>query len=238
VKTLLIAHRGATEVVPENTLSAFGLAIHKGFRAVECDVQLTSDGHLVVIHDETLSRTTDGSGWVSRRSYHQIKGLAMAGGEHIPGLEEVVGLVVGHAKRKLIIEIKGDSEQHALKVAIALAKYLKHLHGAHLRRIEVHSFWYGALRIFKRQCPLVTTAAIINGGFAPSEIIAIARKCRVDGVSLNYEFISKSAVRACHKAGLFVDTWAVPDKTVMKRLRRFGLEAIVENYSGRAKVLA
>jgi len=233
VKTILIAHRGAQEIAPENTLSAFSLALHRGFPAVECDVQLSRDGKLVIIHDETLHRTTGKPGWVSRHTFAELRKLPLQGQERIPTLSEVIELVIRSARRRLVIEIKADSEAHAEKVALVLAKALAKLSATESRRVEVHSFWYKALRLFKRKCPLVTTAAIVGGGFDAPEIIAIAQKYQANGVSLNYEFVSKSIVRDCHAAGLFVDTWAVPDGTVMKRLRRFGLEAIVENYTGK-----
>ncbi|HVS58836.1 MAG TPA: glycerophosphodiester phosphodiesterase [Candidatus Saccharimonadales bacterium] len=234
MKTLLIAHRGAVALAPENTVSAFELALQRGFRAVECDVQLSRDGHLVVIHDSTLHRLTGAQGWVSRKELGALRALRLSRGERIPTLAEAIKTVVVKHHKKLIIEIKGDSESHAAKVADALATYLAAQPGAIDRHIEVHSFWYPALLAFKRKNPHITTAAIINGGFSPQQITAIARKCQADGVSLNYEFISKKVVKACHKSGLFVDTWTAPDNTVMKRLRRFGLEAIIENTTGKA----
>ena len=96
---LLVAHRGASAVAPENTMSAFRRAIEAGADAVELDVQATSDGQLVVIHDSTLDRTTDGTGAVFETDAATIAG-ADAGswfspdfaGERVPTLEEVLGL--------------------------------------------------------------------------------------------------------------------------------------------------
>lgn len=232
MKTVMVAHRGAQLVAPENTLAAFKLAIAQGYRAIECDVQLTSDGHLVVIHDETVDRTTDGKGWVSKKTLDQIQRLRIEDGEHVPTLQEVYYLVVLHARRKLIIEIKGDTELHAKKAAIALGRVLTRVPSRYRKLIEVHSFWYDSLVAFKPICPDVKTAAIIVGGFSGEQIIEVARRTNSDGVSLGFEFVSPKIVRKCHKAKLFVDTWAISDATVLKRLKPFGINAFVENFTG------
>ncbi len=228
----MVAHRGAQIIAPENTITAFRLAISKGFKAIECDVQLTKDGHLVVIHDETVDRTTNGRGWVSHLSAHQIHQLSVDKTEHVPFLYEVINEVVITSKRKLIIEIKADTSLHSKKVASALAHYLHRLPTEQLKRIEVHSFWYEALKLFKKMAPTVVTAAIINGGFSGTYITDIARETHSDGVSLGYEFLSAKLVRQCHKSKLFVDIWAVSDGTVLRRLRPMSVDAIVEKFTG------
>ncbi len=232
MNTVMIAHRGAQLIAPENTLTAFKLAVRKGFRALECDVQLTKDGHLVVIHDETVDRTTDGVGWVSQLEQSKISKLSIGGIEHIPSLQAVFYEVVVKSKRKLIIELKADTHLHALKTATALASFLNKIPPRYRKLIEVHSFWYEALKMFTRDCPAVTTAAIINGGFTGEQIVNLAHDAEASGVSLGYEFISPKVVRQCHAAKLFVDTWAISDGTVMKRLRPFGINAVVENFTG------
>lgn len=220
-------------MVPENTLVAFELAIGKGFRAVECDVQLTKDGYLVVIHDETVERTTSGHGWVSHKTLTTLQAMTSDSGQ-IPTLSEVVNLVVVRHHKTLIIEIKADTEIHSDQVGRALARFLKSVPVKYHRYIEVHSFWYKALGDFRKLAPAgIKTAVIINGGFDDEEIIKTAQAVGANGVNVGYEFLSKRQVRSCHKAGLFIDCWAVSDKTVMRRLRPFGLDGIIENFTGR-----
>lgn len=232
MKTLLIAHRGAQQILPENTLSAFNLAIKEGFKAVECDVQLSKDGHLVIIHDETVNRTTDGKGWVSQLTWSEIEALHIEPNERIPSLSKTFYTVVVAKKRKLIIEIKADSPLHSKQVAAKLAIFLSRISKKYYKYIEVHSFWYDALREFKDACPAIITGAIINGGFTGEQVIQIAKDINADGVSLGYEFLSNKIVRQCHKARLFVDTWAISDGTVLHRVRPFGVNAVVENFIG------
>ncbi len=101
-----IAHRGASAYEPENTLRAFERAIALGATMMELDVHLSRDGHLVVIHDPELSRTTDGRGRVSELTLAEIQRFDAGQGEHVPTLAEVIDLVRGRAE--LYIELKGQ----------------------------------------------------------------------------------------------------------------------------------
>ncbi|MGH7411421.1 MAG: glycerophosphodiester phosphodiesterase family protein, partial [Candidatus Methylomirabilis sp.] len=112
--TLNIAHRGASALAPENTMAAFEKAIELGADVIELDLHLTRDGELVVIHDDTLDRTTDGRGPVHGRSLEEIRrldagrwfGQAFAG-ERIPTLSEVLDRFAG--KIPLALEVKAGS---------------------------------------------------------------------------------------------------------------------------------
>ena len=107
-----IAHRGASAYEPENTLRAFARAIEMGATMLELDVHLSRDGHLVVIHDPDLSRTTDGSGSAGGMSLAEIQRLDAGLGEHVPTLAEVIDLVRGRAQ--LYIEMKGQQTPAAV----------------------------------------------------------------------------------------------------------------------------
>jgi glycerophosphoryl diester phosphodiesterase len=101
----IIAHRGASAYEPENTLRAFHRAIDLGADMIELDVHLSGDGEVVVIHDEELSRTTDGSGRVSDYTLDELRRFDAGKGEPIPTLQEVVDLVRGRCR--LYVELKG-----------------------------------------------------------------------------------------------------------------------------------
>ena len=90
--TQVIAHRGGPAYAPENTLTAFEKAIDQGVDWLELDVQMTQDGELVVIHDETVDRTTDGAGAVAELTLEQIRLLDAGQGQQIPTFREVVEL--------------------------------------------------------------------------------------------------------------------------------------------------
>lgn len=100
----VIAHRGFSAAAPENTLAAFAAALTFGADVVECDVHLSSDCRVMVIHDATVDRTTDGSGAVWSRSEASLRALDAGAGEKIPTLAEVLRLVKGRAR--VLVELK------------------------------------------------------------------------------------------------------------------------------------
>ena len=102
---LVIAHRGASGNLPENTLAAFQKAIELGAEMIELDVHLCKTRELVVIHDAHVNRTTDGHGLVSHKTLSELQKLNAGNGEKIPTLQEVFDLVNG--KLKSISSLKG-----------------------------------------------------------------------------------------------------------------------------------
>ena len=111
--TMVWAHRGASGYAPENTLPAFEMALEQGADGIELDVHLSRDDAVVVIHDETLERTTDGTGWVADRSLDDLKAMDASfgregfAGTRIPTLDEVLALVAD-AGVAVNIELKND----------------------------------------------------------------------------------------------------------------------------------
>ena len=104
---ILTGHRGAAKLEPENTLLSIQKAIDLGVDQIEIDVHLTRDQHLVVIHDATVDRTTDGQGAIADFTLAKLKQLDAGKGERIPTLQEVIDLVSG--KVILQIELKGPN---------------------------------------------------------------------------------------------------------------------------------
>lgn len=125
----VIAHRGGPRHAPENTLAAFRTAIDQGASWLEFDVQMTRDGELVVIHDETVDRTTDGTGAVGDLTLAQIRTLDAGGGERVPTFAEVVDLArthgVGILPETKAAHLYPGVEEKLLEVLVA-ADYLDH----------------------------------------------------------------------------------------------------------------
>ena len=121
--TRVVAHRGNSWVAPQNTLAAFEAAARAGADSIELDVQLTADGHVVVIHDDTLDATTSGTGPVAGATLAQLRELDAGSwfapayaGQRVPVLAEVVDLLARHPSVGLLCELKGGwtEEQAAL----------------------------------------------------------------------------------------------------------------------------
>src|SRR5262249_47833937 len=112
-RVLRIGHRGAAGHAPENTLAAIRRGIALGVNFVEIDVRRTADGVLVVLHDATVNRTTNGKGRVDRLSLQEVKQLNAGDGEHIPTLEEVLKVAVGKTGLMLELKTRGAARQAA-----------------------------------------------------------------------------------------------------------------------------
>ena len=105
----VVGHRGAAGILPENTIDGFGRAIELGVDAVECDVHLTRDGRLIVMHDATVDRTTSGSGVIAEMDLASIRALDAGNGQKPPTLDEVLEAVAGRCR--LLIELKADGTE-------------------------------------------------------------------------------------------------------------------------------
>ena len=104
---LVIAHRGASAVEPENTLRSFARSIEMGAHMIELDLHRTHDGHVVVIHDDELGHTTNARGRVSRLSFEQVRQADAGKGERVPTLQETLELTRGRVQ--LYLEIKAPA---------------------------------------------------------------------------------------------------------------------------------
>ncbi|MGQ0601895.1 MAG: glycerophosphodiester phosphodiesterase, partial [Anaerolineales bacterium] len=156
-RPLSIAHRGHSIAFPENTLEAYRKAIELGVEMIECDVNITRDGQLVMIHDTTLDRTTTGNGRVSGVTWEEIQRLD-AGGKFKP---EFSGLCVPLTEETLVLykeagilscfEVKGANVDEATRIAVALAElFVKH---AMLDTTFMSSYTHEALHAAKSKCP-------------------------------------------------------------------------------------
>ena len=112
----ICAHRGTSYYEPENTLRAFRRALEMGADRIEVDVRLTADGHIIALHDETVDRTTNGSGYARDMTLREIKRLDAGKGERIPTLREIIKLVRDRAD--LLIDVKDHGMEDKLAETI------------------------------------------------------------------------------------------------------------------------
>src|SRR5262245_5873724 len=165
-REVCFGHRGARAHVPENTLLAFELAFDLGADAIECDVQQSRDGELVILHDGTVDRTTDGSGRVAALNFAELRALN-AGRRHawplrIPTLDETLALVRRRGGA-LNLEIKGESLDECLGTARAVEPHLRALEDELRPRILVSSFSHPAVALLKERLPWLRVGALFGG---------------------------------------------------------------------------
>jgi glycerophosphoryl diester phosphodiesterase len=203
------AHRGARELAPENTLAAFSAALGHGAIALEFDVHLTLDGRTVVIHDDFVDRTTNGSGPVASFRSDEIKRLdagswwsAQFAGEAVPFLEEVIELTEG--KAVLHVELKG---KRAGALAEEVVKVVRGTGATH--RAVVMSFDLDAALAARRAGPELAVLAIVGGQL--EDQLGFVRATGLSGLNQPVEHWGHGTVERFHERGLLVHGSLVND---------------------------
>lgn len=229
----IVGHRGAMGLAPENTLKAFKIGCESNVEVVECDIHLSQDKKLVVIHDNTLDRTTNGKGWVGNFTLEELKKLDAGDGETIPTLDEVVNLVMGYNK-KLIIEIKGESWETVKETTDHLIGYLQS--NKYSDKFIIHSFWHEAVKLVKERFPEIKTAVIMMLGLPPQKMIDLIESTKADGASIAYDYISPELVKLASYKNLFLDAWVLDYETTFNRLKEMGVNGLITNHPGKFRL--
>jgi glycerophosphoryl diester phosphodiesterase len=236
MRTKVWAHRGASAYAPENTLEAFELAIKQKADGIELDIQMTKDGKLAVIHDETIDRTCDGTGYVKDftmeelKRFHCSKILPEFGTSVIPELIEVLDLVKPF-DLTVNIELKTGVFRYKGIEKEALAQVKKAgLEG----RVIYSSFHHPSIVKVKKLNPKARTGLLFSDGFI--NIPGYAKLIGADALhpSLNH-LRSKKLMKEAGKRKLPLHVWTVNDKNMMEYLAEQGIEAIITNYPDIAK---
>ena len=226
----IIAHRGASAHAPENTLSAFRLALEHGADGIELDAKLTADGHVVVIHDQTVDRTTGAHGVVREMTLKQLKALdagsffdSTFARERIPTLEEVFSAV--GVLTLINVEITNyTSPTDALpdKIADLVIKY-------NLReRILFSSFHPLNLIRIRRRLPDVPVAILTLPGGAGRLLRGwLGRQFAPKFIHPYFSDVTGPGVERDHQHDRRVNVWTVNDPEEMRRLFKIGIDGII-----------
>lgn len=238
--TQIIAHRGNSSAAPENTLAAFASAIEMGATVVECDVQMTRDGHLVVIHDATLDRTSDRQGDVRQLTLSEVKEADVSyphvfGGafcpQRVPTLGELLDFLKGRAK--VLLEIKKESsvqgsDDFERRIAAAIVKS-----GVRIRpdlETELALLSFGT-HILERMAAILPDAPRGHLFYRDREevIFAAAEKAKASFVMPEKGHLSPHLLEEIRKRGLRAATWVCDDPAEFLRLSALGLLGIGTN---------
>ncbi|MBI3245280.1 MAG: glycerophosphodiester phosphodiesterase [Deltaproteobacteria bacterium] len=211
---IITSHRGAGFLEPENTLRAIRRAIDLGADQVEIDVQLTRDGHLILMHDATVERTTDGTGTVADLTLAEIRQLDAGQGERVPTLEEVLTLATGKITPQ--IELKSPG------VVPAVIQTLHALGCAD--QVILTSFLHQQLIEARQLYSSIHTGAL--WGRLPEHLVAQAEQLGVQALHLWHQFITPQIVADAHACGLRVRAWNANQEEDMRRLIDLGVDAI------------
>lgn len=248
---LIIGHRGASAVAPENTLAAFTRALDEGAAGVELDVRLAKDGVPVVIHDASLRRTGLCEGAVARMTANELQRVDVGSwfnhihpnfardeynSQTVPTLDEVFDLFNRRANQPEVIyvEMKTDqAEETYVEMAQAVAQLIRN--HRMLTRVVVVSFNLKAVAHIKQIDPAITTGALFEPRRNPVELIrrhpliTAALACGAEEILLHRLIVSRRLVDLAAESHLRLVVWTVDDPKWLRRRAEFGIHALITN---------
>lgn len=253
VRPFVIAHRGGAGLWPENTLYAFQRAAAMGVDVLETDMHSTADGALVLIHDPTVDRTTNGSGRVNHLTLSQLKDLDAGyywsedGGSSFPYRGQGITVPTVEEAFSAFPEIRINIDIKQAKPSVAERFCRLTLDSGMVARVMVASFNSSVLRRFRRLCPAVATSAgrsevrlfyalsllSPRAAFLPAGCYAL----QVPVFRKGLRVITKRFLSAARLRNLQVHAWTVNSGPQMQRLLRLGVDGIVTDYPDRLLAL-
>jgi len=220
---LKIGHRGAKGHVAENTLASFQQALDMGVDGIELDVHVCATGELVVIHDFTVDRTTNGTGEVHKMTLAELKKLRVDGEHSIPLLDEVLALV----NRKCLVNIELKGRHTAKPVSDFVDTYVKNRKWSYDDFI-VSSFQREELLIMHEinkniHLGILTQASVTQAWEWAMEFSAKA-------IHPHYSLLTESNVKKAQQAGLKVFTWTINDTEDIERIKSYHVDGIISDF--------
>jgi glycerophosphoryl diester phosphodiesterase len=249
ISPLILGHRGASALAPENTLAAFSRAISDGADGIEFDVRLSRDGVAVVIHDASLKRTglinrlvsdltaaelgkVDVGSWFSERTQNPEQSFS---GEKLPTLTQVFKLFTEN-KGRLYVEMKCKPDE-GTALAAGVVRLTREFEM--VDRVVVESFDHSAIAAVKTIDSRIRTAALFEPKL--TRPISTIRRLKIvdttlavaaDEVALHHTLASDRVVEKARQAGLEVVVWTVQDPIWIERARALGIKALISNDPG------
>lgn len=219
---LVGGHRGNPAEHPENTLVSFRSAIELGVDLIECDVHMTADGELIVIHDHTLERTTNGKGLVAQHELSALRALDAGDGELLPVLAEVCELARGRVG--LCVEVK----QIPIPYPGLEEKLVAELRELDLAdQVAVISFQHASVKRLKELEPRLVVGVL--EGARPIDPVALLRSADADIYAPHYGAMDPQLVEEVHAAGGVVGVWTVDDAAAVAWCRACRPDSVFTN---------
>jgi glycerophosphoryl diester phosphodiesterase len=212
----VIAHRGARAEEPENTPRSITRAFVCGADAIEIDVRLSKDRKPVVIHDETLERTTNGFGRVSEKTFKQLRTFDAGKGEKIPSLSEVLVLT-----EKIGIELVIDLKEENIEEIVVRELVEAGQEG----KVILTSFFHASLLAIKKLLPEIKTGIIIS--CLPIFPVKLAIDAHADFIFARYPRLNREFVEEALKREIEIYPWTINSVEDLEVVRGFGVSGIV-----------
>lgn len=221
-KTTIIGHRGACAYAPENTISSIKKALTFHVPMIEFDVHQCVSGEVVVIHDVTVDRTTNGHGFVDKLSYTQLRSLTIENGEHIPTLQEVLDTI--NRQAVAVIELKGLNT--ARPVATIIRQYITQK-GWSYSDFLVVSFDHTQLQTIHDLLPKLPIGPTCYG--LPANPIRYTQSLSAQILSLHPAYVTADLIGEAHKHGIKIYLWhenSDTDKQLIQQAVQYGADGV------------
>ena len=234
----IIGHRGVPHIAPENTMASFRKAAELGAEGLETDVHKTKDGKLVLIHDEKLDRTTDGTGLVGDYTLAGLERLSAGARfspgyakERIPTLEEFLAFA---SEKKLYINLElktGIVDYPGIEEDVIAMLHRYHLEGS----VILSSFNHYTLQRCKRIDPAIPTGILYMCALV--EPWDYARRIGADALHPLYRTVSREVAEGARTAGIALNPSTVDDPDAMREMAELGVTGIITNFCDRLRAL-
>ena len=236
----ILAHRGANGFAPENTIPALAEAARRGADGVEFDVQMTADGELVICHDTTVDRVSDGSGAIADQTLVQLRTLDIGSwfdpafaGTRIPTLKEALLCVAG--MEQINIELKRPEPARRAELVKKTLHTVEELGLSD--KVLYSSFDLSVLDEIKRRSPESRCGILYS--FRTSDVIrlrwfrtwTVAKRHHLDALNPCFNYcLSPGYRRRCHRHGLEIYVWGIPSARAMKWYRNLSVDGIITDH--------
>jgi glycerophosphoryl diester phosphodiesterase len=230
-----VAHRGATGYAPENTIAAFDLAVDMKADYIEIDVQRSKDGELVLIHDTTVNRTTNGTGKVGDLTFEQLRSLDAGSwkgeqfaGEKIPTFDEILDRYRG--KVGILIELKAPELYPGMEEQVAEALKKRNLDNPQNEKIIIQSFNFESMKKTNELLPKVPIGVLTSNRLHTTPEALQEFSTYADWFNPSYGIVTKELVNSVHSLGMKIGSWTVRSQEAADFLFEMGVDAIITDY--------
>lgn len=220
---LKIGHRGAAGYEPENTLKSFQKALELNADGIELDVHLSADGHIVVIHDETIDRTTNGKGFVNTLSLSELKSFLIDGKLEIPTLIEVFDLI--DKKCPINIELKGANTSG--KVVALIEEYISDKNWNYEHFI-VSSFDWNYLEEVHHLNSNIAIGVLTEEDL--DKAMAFAESIKAHAINPDFQLLTLKNTKKIQEQGFQVLPWTVNTKEDIQKIKSFNVDGIISDF--------
>ena len=230
-----VAHRGATAYAPENTIAAFDLAVEMKADYIEIDLQRSKDGELVIIHDTTVDRTTDGTGRVGDLTLAQLRSLDAGSwmgeqfaGQQVPTFEETLDRYRG--KVGILIELKAPELYPGMEEQVAAILTERNLDKPQNEKIIIQSFNFESMKKMDQLLPKVPVGVLTSSSTHTTAEALQEFATYAEWFNPSYRIVTEELVERVHALDMQIGSWTVRSQEAADFLFEMGVDAIITDY--------